>query len=117
MRAPSARCLPNLVDVYPATPGQDASGGIQYTYPLSSLRGVPCSVQGQGAGEEVDEHGRITPVNVYHVIFGANDPGLTSRDKLVQTDVSPARTLYVQGNSPSEAGRGSVFLLRAIERL
>lgn len=116
MRSPSARCLPNLVDAYPASATQDHSGGVQYVYAAATLRGVPCSVQGKGAGEEVDEHGRITPVNMYHVLF-ATDPGLTSRDKLVQTDVTPSRTLFVQGNTPSEAGRGSVFVLRAVERL
>ncbi len=116
MRSPSARCLVNTVDLYPASPTQDRSGGLQYDYPGLTRRGMPCSVQGKGPGEEVDEAGRITPVNTYHVIF-ATDPGLTSRDKLIQTDVTPNRTLFVQGNSPSEAGRGSTFVLVAVERL
>ena len=110
MRSPSGRVLANRVDAYRAIPGQDTGGGYHPSYPgISDMAQLPCSVQYTGTGEDVVTYNRITVVNMYDVIFGS-DPRLNPRDRLVWTDISPNRTLMVQANPLSEAGRGAAGL-------
>ena len=115
MRSPSPRVLINAVDIYPAIIGQDAEGAPTYTYAgAAARRDVPCSVQYLGTGEDVATFGRVTVVNLYDVMFGA-DPGLAPRTRLIWRGEGRARTLFVQASPPSEAGRGSAWVVRAVE--
>jgi hypothetical protein len=117
MRKPSARILTNRCDIYRNTSAQDADGGPQFTYPaVPSLAGQACSVQYRDTGLDEQTFGRLTVVNIYHIIF-AIDPKLKPRDRVVWTDPSPNRTLFVESNPPSEAGRRAAFVVRAVERV
>ena len=116
MRSPSARILINTVDIYAATSAPDADGGPQWTYPsVPTSAGVRCSVQYRGIALDSEDTKRLTQVAEYHIIFGS-DPGLSPRDKVIQTDISPTRTLFVEANPPSEAGRGAAWVVRCVER-
>jgi hypothetical protein len=115
--SPSGMILVNTVNIYRNTSAQDADGGPQFTYPAApSLAGQSCSVQYQDTGVDEQTFGRLTVVNIYHVMFRF-DPKLKPRDRIVWTDPSPARTLFVESNPPSEAGRRSAFVVRAVERI
>ncbi len=117
MRSPSSRILINRVDVYRNISAQDAAGGPQFTYPAApSLLGLACSVQYRDTGLDEQTFGRLTVVNIYHIIF-AIDPKLKPRDKVVWRDADPVRTLFVESNPPSEAGRRAAFVVRAVERV
>lgn len=117
MRSPSARVLRNTADLYLAIEGQDASGGVTYTYPgVPTQSSVRCSVQYTDTGLDPERLERLTVVNIYHVMF-ATDYKLGPRDKIVWRDTQPNRTLFVESSPPSEAGRGGTFVVRAVEKL
>lgn len=116
MRSPSARVLRNRVDHYAASEGQDSSAGVVYSYPTApTASGLACSVQYRRAELDETTFDRPTVVNVYHVLFGA-DPGASPRDILAWSEGGIARTLYVQVNPPSEAGRGAASVIRCVEK-
>lgn len=119
-RTPSSRILKNRVNIWPGLKGPDGEGGPQYVYATApQVQDVPCSVQYKGSEEVLaiaDGQERITVRNVYHIMFG-QPQNFSPRSKVVQTDITPNRTLYVQAAPPSEAGRGQAFVMRAIEIL
>ncbi len=116
MRSPSSRILANRVDIYVGTSSQDAEGAPQWTFPAApTYSQVPSSVQYEAAAIE-EENGRITTINTYWLLFGQSI-ALMSRARVVWTDVSPAKTMFIDGIPPSEAGRDSAFTARAIERI
>ena len=115
MRQPSSRIIRQSCQVYPATRGQDTTGGVQYTYPIAASMGLRCSAQPHEY-EEIYENDRITQVRHWRLMF-TSDPGVKPRDMLVWTDhASLTHTGYVQ-TSRDEAGRGLAYTVRAIEKL
>jgi len=117
MMTPSAMVLINCIDIYPAVGSQDAVYGYAPSYAQTpSQKGIACSVQYTGVQEVVTELDRITQVDTYTIIFGIN-PGVKPRDKIVWTEGGITRTLVVQGNPPSEAGRGGPWTIRCIEKI
>jgi hypothetical protein len=119
MRGPSAKILSqagggNLVSIYPAIGGPDIDGGPQYIYaPAPSMWDVPASCQFTDTGE-VEDLGRVSQVNWFKVVFGFN-PKTKPRDKIVWIERGTIHNLIVWANPPSEAGRGSAFILRCHE--
>jgi hypothetical protein len=115
MRSPSARVLKNTVDYYAATAGQDADGGVQYTYPAYPTRArLACSAQ-PGPVEEVMDQGRLIQERRWAFLLGPPlAPGI--RDKLVHTDsAGVVHTCFVHIEQ-DQAGRGSTYIVTAIER-
>ena len=116
MRPPSSRVLKNRVNIYRKTGGPDVDGGPQYVYPSTpSLANVAASVQYTDTGEELEENDRVSKVNIYQVIFGRCNPALRPRDKIIWIEGNLIHTMYVLANPPSEAGRGSTFIVRCKE--
>lgn len=115
MRSPSPRVVKDLVDIYPAVSGPDIDGQPQYLYPTPSYLQQLASVQYIDTGE-VEELNRVSQVNRYDVIF-RSDVMTTPRDKIVWVERGVTHNLIVQANPPSEAGRGSAFIVRAWEYL
>jgi len=120
MRSPSPRVRINRVDIYPGIKGQDADAGVKYTYAETpAISQVSCSVQFLGIEEIILEWGqdRVSQVNTFQLIF-SSPQGLSPRDKIIWGDSSGnARTMFVTGDKSDEAGRGSTFIVKAIELL
>ena len=116
MRSPSARVLRNRCDVYANTAGQDAVRAPAFNYPdIPTIPGAACSVQYVATDVDENMFAKLTTVNHYDVMFASN-PRLKPRDKVVWTDPSPNRVLYVQSCPPSEAGRDGAFVVRCVEQ-
>ncbi len=117
VRGPSSRVLVNRVDIYVASPGRDADGGVQFPYPSTpTMRQVACTVQPGMTVEIEGEQQRITKLTEYKIMF-ASPQNLSPRDKIVWVDASGAtRDLFVEADR-DEAGRGAAFTVHATERV
>lgn len=116
MRKPSARCLPNTVDLYRFTPTKDAAGGITGSpYTTAFETGVSCSVQPSAPERFLDDTtGRLIQKTVYDVMFTVNY-SLKTDDKIVWVDTAGAtRSLFVLGTD-DQAGRGAAFVVNCQE--
>lgn len=116
MRQPSARCLPNTVDLFRFAPTKDAAGGITGSpYTTAFATGVSCSVQPSAPERFLDDAtGRLIQKTVYDVMF-TQDYSLRTDDKIVWVDPAGAtRKLFVLG-SDDQAGRGAVFVVNCQE--
>lgn len=116
MRQPSARCLPNTVDLYRFVGTKDAAGGITGTpYTTAFATGVTCSVQPSAPERFLDDRtGRLIQKTVYDVMFTANY-SLKTDDRIIWVDnVGATRKLDVLG-SDDQAGRGGVFVVNCQE--
>lgn len=116
MRQPSARCLPNTVDLYRFTPTKDAAGGITGSpYTTAFATDVACSVQPSAPERFLDDAtGRLIQKTVYDVMFNVNY-SLKTDDKIVWVDPAGAtHKLFVLG-SDDQAGRGRVFVVNCQE--
>lgn len=117
MRRPSSRVLRNRVNIYVGVSGQDSELAPTFSYPaVPTYSNVACSVQYTDTGLDPEALKRLTMVSLYDVMFAA-DPHLKPRDKLVWLDTTPNRTLQVESCPPSEAGRGSAWVVRCIEKV
>jgi hypothetical protein len=116
VRGPSPRIVKDRISIYPALSGPDIDGGPQYVYsPTPSVSGVPASVQYVETGE-VEDLNRVSQVNWYKVVFTSqSSPNL--RDKIVWVEQGVTHNLIIAAIPPSEAGRGSCFIVRAHEYL
>lgn len=117
MRSPSARIIVNQVTVYTGALTQDADAAPQWSYAgPPKLEDVSCSIQ-VGSYEEVfDQQERLCRVNSYTLFFTFN-PGIVPRDLIVWVDTANiTHTLFVQ-QARDEAGRGTAFTVKAIERI
>lgn len=116
MRSPSTRVLDNQVDLFVGTVARDADGGFAQATPLIPIGlGVPCSVQYVGVQEVIDQQNRVTNANMYQIFFGYLIR-INPLDVVVWVEDTITHTMYVQNVSPSEAGRGGCFVVRAIEK-
>lgn len=118
MRSPSARCLPNRVDLYRFVAAKDAAGGVTGSpYGAAFATAVPCSVQPATPERGFDgDTGRLFQKTMYNVMF-TQDYSLRTDDKIVWVDTAGAtRNLFVHGNA-DQAGRGAAFVAQCEERL
>lgn len=111
---PSTQLLTNTVSLYRYATGQDADAGAVPSNTNLIATGVSCSVQPQGA-EMRTINGRVREVRKYLVFFGG-DPGLSTKDLIVWTDVTPSRRLFVPGVL-DQAGRAVAWAVPAEEVL
>ena len=109
--------LPDRVDIYPATVGQDADGAYNPTYSsLPAQQNIPCAAQPRQVEELFDDQNRIMRFKRYHVFFNDN-PEVTPRDKLIVTHSDGSfSTLFVDATR-NEGGMGVYYVTRATERL
>lgn len=117
MRSPSARCLPNRVDLFRFAPTQDEDAGVLANpYGAAFATAVPCSVQPAEPGRFVDrETSRGIQKTTYNVTF-ATDRGLVADDKIVWVDeAGTIHVLFVHG-SADQAGRGAAFVVSCEEQ-
>lgn len=115
MRKPSSRVIRQACMIYPATQGQDTSGGVQFTYSSSAARMVACSAQPHEY-EEVYENDRITQYRSWVLMF-ENDPFVRPRDKLAWIDSANITHIGFAQTSRDEAGRGMAYSVRVTEKL
>jgi hypothetical protein len=116
MRSPSGRCLTNLCDIFPVTLGQDQDGGTTFAYPATPNPGAqPCSAQ-PVAVREVIENDRITRWRDWEVMFGIATP-VSARDQLVITDNQGNKHTAFVEDKQDQAGRGSAFVVYAVQKL
>jgi len=89
---------------------------VQFTYPTApTYPQVPCTAQAQGFAEVVDDQQRITQIVEWKILLGTAIV-VSPRDKLVFIDQADGiHTMFVEA-SRDEAGRGSAFTIRAVER-
>lgn len=112
----SPNILNQRINLYFAALSEDSSGGPQYTTDTPDITNVPCSIQPREVDELIDDQGRVTQVQWYHVFFASN-PGVTPRDLMTYVDTrGVVRRLFVRATR-DEGGRGEIFVVRAIERL
>lgn len=119
MRSPSARCLPNYVDLYKYTYPLDADSAVvgdDTAYPTAFATGVRCSIQPQPFERMTDQE-RISAKAVFLALFASNY-GLAVNDRIVWVDPS-ANTTYklVVTATRNLAGRASAWEVRCEERL
>ena len=116
MRQPSARCLPNRVDLYRFTGTKDAAGGITGTpYTTAFATGVVCSVQPSAPVREMmNDAGRLIQTTVYDVMFTSNY-SLKTDDKVVWVDSAGVTHNLLVIGLDDQAGRGAVFVVNCQE--
>jgi len=118
MRSPSTRILANTADIYRATIGQDNRGGWTATYAqVPSALAVPCSVQAGSIMEVMDEEqGKITQYIEYWIMFGSIQ-AVKARDKLIWQDRAGIDHVIFVQSQLDNAGRGSAFTVRGLEKI
>jgi hypothetical protein len=121
MRGMSSRITgENCITIYKPLSGPDIDGGPQYLpSPTPTISNASCSVQYTDTGEIVEgPEGlqRVSMVNWYKVFVDFN-PQASPRWIGYWREGSVTHTLIIAANPPSEAGRGSTFVLRAHEYL
>lgn len=117
MRSPSSRVLDTPVDFYSAVVGQDASGGPTFTYgAIPTLADLPCSPQAGAVMEIQDEQNRLIQEREWKLVFG-RPIGPKVRDKFVFVDRAGVTHTVFAHVERDEAGRGSTYVARCIERL
>lgn len=104
------------MNIWDAVQTQDVDGGPQYTYPSVTRANVPASCQAGEVAELIDEQGRVTRMLEYKVVFAFN-PGVTARDQITFTDSAGQSHILFAQATRDEAGRGSTWIVRAIEKL
>lgn len=115
MRRPSARILSNTATLYRFTATQDGDAGIASDPYVLLASGVACSVQPADPERTFDATGKVVEIRAYSVVF-AIDYALVANDKITWVDASgTARDLFVMGQA-DQAGRGSCFIVGALER-
>lgn len=115
MRSPSSRILNQSCSVYPATRGQDTTGGVQFTYAVTPSQSLMCSSQPHEY-EEVYDNDRLTQLRHWRLMFNA-DPGVRPRDKMAWTDKAGVTHTGFVLTSRDEAGRGAAYTVKVVETL
>lgn len=104
-----------MCDIYGATPAQDADGGVEFVYPPApTLAAQRCSAQPVETREVYDQD-RLIRETTWKLMFAAAT-GVKNRDMLVITDPAGVRHTAIVHIEQDQAGRGSAYVVYAIER-
>lgn len=119
MRGPSTRVRINRVDIYAAnqSPQADSAGGPVWTYPSTpTYPAVRCTAQAVALREGTDAQERVTQFVEWLLMFNTNQL-VSPRDMIIYTDSADGtHTIFIE-TEKDNAGRGSAFTVRGLEKV